>query len=406
MNRANNRLNVLLIEDSIEYADLIQELLTQFDDTGFTLERTHCLSAGLERLAEAGIDVVLLDLSLQDSRGLWTFISTQAKAPEVPIVVLTGTDDELVAIEAVRKGAQDYLVKGQINVNLLVRSLRYAIERHRILVRVKEAEETLRVSEQKAVKALEDLKIAQQSLVQAEKLSSLGQLVAGVAHELNNPLYSISGLSQLVMDSDLDETVRGEVAMIHAEAERSVRIVQNLLCFARRNPAGKICVSINAVIEAALDLRRYELSVNNIEVALNLRPELPRTMADEHQIQQVALNLILNAEQSMLEAYGGGRLTVATEQVGNMIHLIVTDTGPGIAPENLEKIFDPFFTTKDVGKGSGLGLSICYGIIQEHGGTIRVSSQPPSGATFTVELPVVYDSDEKWSEGQTQAMRV
>ena len=387
-NVTSSNIRVLIIEDSDEYANVIEVLLAGSSGVQFESERFDQLSLGLQRLLEGGIDVVLLDLSVRDSRGLQTFNHAHSEAPNVPIIVLTGTDDERVAVEAVRRGAQDYLVKGRIDVPILVRSIRYAIERHRILVEVKQAEETLRESQAKALEALDELKTAQQSLVQAEKLSSLGKLVAGVAHELNNPLYSISGLSQLVLSRDLDKTLRNELEMIHAEAERSVKIVQNLLSFARRDDSGKALISVNLPIQAAVELRRYELEVNNIELEVNLQPDLPWTMAERHQIQQVALNLIINAEQAMLEAHGAGRLVVQTEQAGHMIRWNIRDDGPGIPSEILDQIFDPFFTTKDVGKGSGLGLSICYGIIQEHGGSIHANSEP-GHTTFTVELPIV-----------------
>ena len=301
------------------------------------------------------------------------------------VEILRGEDEagtgEMHVVETEWEGTSAYLL-----------TLREITERKR-------AEEAVRESEKKAVRALNELTMAQQSLVQAEKLSSLGQLAAGMAHELNNPLYSIWALSELIDERDLSETLKKELALIHEEAGRSIRIVQNLLSFARRNGPGKVYASINASIAAAIELRRYELELNNIEIEMQLEPDLPLTMADAHQIQQVALNLIINAEQAMLEAHGGGRLLVKTEQVGPMIHFVASDSGPGISKENLGRIFDPFFTSKDVGKGTGLGLSICYGIIQKHGGTIRVESGPPGGTTFTVELPIVCPTTATESNG-------
>ncbi|MFH1560432.1 MAG: ATP-binding protein [Chloroflexota bacterium] len=238
-------------------------------------------------------------------------------------------------------------------------------------------------------KANEDLKAAHAQSIESAKLAAVGQLVSGVAHELNNPLASMWGLAQLTMERNLDEPTKGEVEMILTEAERSLRIVQNLLSFARPSERLKVDTSVNAVVKDALELRRYALEVSNIKLVEHLHPDLPLTYADPHGIQQVVLNLIINAEQAMLAAHGGGRLLVRTEQVGHMIHLEITDNGPGIPPENLAVIFDPFFTTKDVGKGTGLGLSICYGTIQQHGGRIRVQSELDKGATFIVELPIV-----------------
>ena len=236
-----------------------------------------------------------------------------------------------------------------------------------------------------------DLQEAQDYKIQSAKLAGIGQLVAGVAHELNNPLTSIWGLAQVLIedDRDLDPTLKQELSMIHQEAERSVGIVQNLLSFARARRAEKAYTSINAAIEAALELRRYHLMVNNIDLQSNLQPGLPRTMADPHKIQQVVLNLIINAEQAMLEANGSGRLVVKSKKVGDAIHIAICDDGPGIPQENLDRIFDPFFTSKRVGTGTGLGLSICHSILREHGGTIRAERNSKKGATFTVELPIV-----------------
>ena len=230
--------------------------------------------------------------------------------------------------------------------------------------------------------------------------------MAGVAHELNNPLYSVVGLSHLIMQKELDETLRAELKMVHAQAERCVRIVQNLLSFARRKKPEKGYISINEAIEATLRLRSNDLRLNGIDLQVDLQSGLPRIFADDSEIQQVVLNLIINAEQAMLEADGGGTLLVKTEGQGGLVRIIVRDDGPGISKEATDQIFDPFFTTKEVGKGTGLGLSICYGIIQDHGGVIRVESDSPHGATFIVELPVSSNMTETATTTGTPASSV
>ncbi len=232
--------------------------------------------------------------------------------------------------------------------------------------------------------------------VQSAKLAAIGHLAAGVAHELNNPLTGIWGLTQALVKRDytrIDPKLSAELSMLDREAERAVRIVQNLLSFARASGAEKAYTSVNAAVKAALELRSYHLKINNIRLHPDLQPDLPRTMADPHKIQQVVLNLVINAEQAILDAGDSGSLTVRTVKVGDSIHISVTDDGPGVLEENLPKLFDPFFTTKDIGKGTGLGLSICYSILQEHGGTIRAENNVEKGATFIVELPIV-NSDE------------
>ena len=246
-----------------------------------------------------------------------------------------------------------------------------------------------------AIEIIEDItehKKLQQQLIQSERLASLGELISGVAHELNNPLASVLGFSQLLLTEDLNDSARRDVEVIIREATRCQKIVQNLLTFARRHKPEKTYVGINGIIESVLELRAYNLRLNNIKVIKEFDEDLPKTVADYHQLQQVFLNLINNAEQAMVESHQGGTLRVRTEKRGNLIRALVIDDGPGIPPEHMSKIFDPFFTTKEVGKGTGLGLSICYGIIQEHGGRIYAESEVGKGATFVVELPIVSEA--------------
>jgi two-component system NtrC family sensor kinase len=222
------------------------------------------------------------------------------------------------------------------------------------------------------------------------RLAAVGELVAGVAHELNNPLAAIQAYAQLLNErDDLDDTTKSDVDTIYSQAQRASRITGNLLSFARQTKPEKHPVSINEAIERSLELHNYRMKVNNIEVTTELETGLPETMADFHQLQEVFVNLITNAEQAMTEAHGRGELVVKTRKLGDMIQAEVTDDGPGIPEKNLKRIFDPFFTTKEVGKGTGLGLSICYGIVQEHGGRLYARSKPGEGTTFVVEIPLI-----------------
>lgn len=232
-------------------------------------------------------------------------------------------------------------------------------------------------------------RLMQERLLQSEKMASVGQLVSGVAHELNNPLTGIMGFAQLLLAREQDERTRREVETIYTEAERATKIVQNLLSFARRRHAQKELADLNTLVERVLELRNYDLRVRNIEVELELDPHLPGTMVDPDQIQQVFFNIISNAEQAMLTAHSRGRLTVRSRMEDAVVRVTFQDDGPGILQENLRRIFDPFFTTKQAGEGTGLGLTICYGIIDEHGGRIWAESAPGQGTAFIVELPVV-----------------
>ena len=253
--------------------------------------------------------------------------------------------------------------------------------------------ENVQQSRAQLEKTVETLKGTQEQLIQSEKLSAVGEFVAGVAHELNNPLAVVMGFSEILKNTDVGEQPKRYLEMIFKSAQRCQKIVQSLLSFARRHAPERKPVSVNKLVEAVLEIVAYPLRTSNIEVVTKLDPKLPVVMADEHQIQQVFLNIVNNARQA-LEAHqqqSGGRIKITTETCEPNVRVIIQDNGPGISEENLRRIFDPFFTTKEVGKGTGLGLSLCYGMIKEHGGNIKPSSRPGEGATFIIELPIAYD---------------
>ncbi len=224
----------------------------------------------------------------------------------------------------------------------------------------------------------------------AGRLAAVGELAAGVAHELNNPLAAVQGYCEfLASRKDLEESLKKDVEVIYREAQRASRITGNLLSFARRHEPEKNLVSLNEAVAQSLDLNAYRMKVNNIKVDVELDPNLPLTLADFHQMQQVFVNIITNAEQAMTESHGKGNLSVKTQSVDDMIRIEITDDGPGISKVNLSKLFDPFFTTKEVGKGTGLGLSICYGIVEQHGGQLYAKSKLGRCTTFFIEIPII-----------------
>jgi len=231
----------------------------------------------------------------------------------------------------------------------------------------------------------------QKELLLSSRLASIGELAAGVAHQINNPLTGVLGFSQRLLKKSTDQETKQYLKRIYTEAERAAKVVQNLLTFARRRQPHKQYSDINEILESAMELRAYELKTSNIELITNLAPKLPEIMLDFHQIQEVFLNIILNAEQAMTEANSGGKLTIKTEERKGYIRTTFTDDGPGIPAEHLDKIFDPFYTTKGEKGGTGLGLSVCHGIITGHGGKIYARSKPGKGATFFVELPLAHN---------------
>jgi two-component system NtrC family sensor kinase len=234
-------------------------------------------------------------------------------------------------------------------------------------------------------RAYEDLRKTQEQLLQSEKMSAVGQLIAGVAHELNNPLTAILGYAQLLESEGLSDRASDFVRKLFKQAQRTHRVVQNLLSFARQRTPQKQEVDIRKVVDETLALRDYDLKVNNIVLERETMVDASSVTADPHQLEQVFLNIINNAVDAILEGGKGGKLKVRIQSADGQVRVEFLDSGVGIKDPN--RIFDPFYTTKSVGKGTGLGLSICYGIIKEHGGDITAHNRPEGGAVVEVRLP-------------------
>jgi two-component system, NtrC family, sensor kinase len=262
------------------------------------------------------------------------------------------------------------------------------------------------------------------SLQETARLASIGELAAGVAHELNNPLMTISGYSELLLSRDIQPSVRALVEKISEDATRAAKVVRGLLSFARSRDPEKRYAEIGPILGQTIEFKQYDFRLNGIAVSVEVGDDVPRTMVDENQVTQVLLNILTNAEQAMI-----GRITerpdgaapvaawVAVPKIeidltgdsdSETLRISITDNGPGIKPEILERIFDPFFTTKEVGKGTGLGLSICYGIIKRHDGKLWAESVPGAGTTFHVEIPIRTPADEpqmpslrEWAQGDS-----
>jgi PAS domain S-box-containing protein len=234
-----------------------------------------------------------------------------------------------------------------------------------------------------------ELKRLEEQLIQAEKLAAMGQMLAGVAHELNNPLTAILGVTELLRDSEgVQENTKRQLELTHRQARRAARIVQNLLEFSRPAAPQKKAVDVNTLIERTLQLQDHSLRRNNVNVDFQPQSDLPAVIGDANQLIQVFLNLISNAEHAIREVRENGRIQIRIGRIGGHISVTVQDDGVGVAQEALPKLFDPFYTTKRPGGGTGLGLSICMSIVREHGGSIDVETLPAGGSAFTVYLPV------------------
>ena len=362
----DKHIKVLLVEDSPGDVRLIREMLTEVRITSFDLEWADRLSTGLERLARGGIDVLLLDLSLPDSQGLDTFARVQAQAPQLPIVVLTGFGDETLAVKAVRQGAQDYLVKGKVDRDLLRRAIRYAIERKKM----------------------------EKALIRSERLKALGEMAGGVAHDFNNLLAIILANAQLLergVKRYKAEEIKERLKIIARTASEGGETVRRLQYFTQREVSRKdfTKIDLNEIVRDALRSTsprwkdEAEAKGTTIRIKEKLA-KLPSLWASRSELMEVLTNLIFNALESMRE---GGEITVRTEAKKKEVLLYFTDSGQGIPDTIKKKIFDPFFTTKG-SKASGLGLSVSYGIIKRHQGKIKVKSIKGKGTTFTISIPV------------------
>jgi len=380
-------MHVLLIEDNEDDAYLIREMLLEKQEAGILLEWVDRLSRGLAQLAQSKSDLVLLDLSLPDSHGLETFDTVQGFAPDVPIVVLTGLDDEAMANRAVRRGAQDYLVKGQLDGYLLARAVRYAVER-------KQGERALRESEAQ--------------LRQSQKMEGIGRLAGGIAHDFNNLLTVINSYSDMLLgEVGVDHPfVRNGLEQIKEAGHRAASLTRQLLAFTRQQVLEPKILDLNESVSNMAKLLR-RLIGEDIALVLCPHPALGRVKADPGQVEQIIMNLAVNARDAMP---GGGQLTIETMNVeldrvdahqyqsiepGSYVMLEVRDTGCGMDADTQTRMFEPFFTTKGPGKGTGLGLATVYGIVTQSGGSIGVSSDLGKGTTFKIYLPRIEGAAER-----------
>lgn len=365
-------INALLIEDNPGDARLIRDLLAESGGPGFHLEWADSLSSGLERLANNGIDVVLLDLSLPESFGLHTFVKTYTQAPDVPIVVLAGLDDETVAVEALRLGAQDYLVKGEAGGNLLVHSMRHAIGRHRLQ---RELDQT-----------------------RQQKLEIKNQFLSHVSHELRSPLTAIYQFVTILLDGlagDLSPEQREYLEIGLRNVNRLRNMIDELL-EATRTETGKLIVEPRPIsaaepIAETLDTFRESAEAKAIALSADLPENLPPVYADPERVRQILSNLVDNAIKFTPE-HGTVMIRAGVYEDPGFLCVSVADTGCGISPEGVEMIFEQFYqeasSQEGHRKGLGLGLYISKELVSHHGGRIWVESQLGVGSTFSFLLPV------------------
>ena len=425
------RTAVLLIEDNAQHAELVRQMLEKSPEDRFDIHHVETLRAGLKSARSGKFDLILLDLTLPDSEGRVSFHKLYAQVPDIPIIILSGDDDEQLAIGTVQEGAQDYLVKRQLTHHWLVRSMQYALERRRVLWELQEANDDLekRVSERTAelldinerlqleirerkrvedalqesnrqlAEALAKLKETQQLVIQRERLGALGSMASGIAHDFNNALAPIVGFSELLLLkpgalSD-QQKVREYLEMIHSAAKESARVVGRLREFYRyREPAEMIVpVSLDDLIQQVILITqpswRNQAMARGADIKiLTEMQNVPTVQGNESELREMLINLIFNAVDAIDKR---GTITFRTFVRDKSVILQVADTGAGMSQEVLAHCLEPFFSTKNE-HGTGLGLGIVYGTVRRHNGNIGIESVEGKGTTVTISLPVYVDA--------------
>ena len=311
------------------------------------------------------------------------YTKEEYESPEFDFMDLFSAEDQgLIADNIRRRLAGEHIPPYEVQMISKDQMVKW-VEIHNVFVRYRG-----RAAMQVQLLDVTERKRVEQRIQETVRLASIGELAAGVAHEINNPLTSVLGLSQLLMAEDLPKNVQVDLQTVHSNAQRAAKVVQNLLSFARKHEPEKSYLDVVAIVQRALEMKSYDFKTSNIQVTSELSA-LPPTMVDEHQLIQVILNVLANAEQAMRGLQSGGQLVIHSTSSGDSMTISISDNGHGIPKEHLDKIFDPFFTTRQVGEGTGLGLSISYGIIRQHDGHMWAESVPGEGATFYIELPVV-----------------
>ena len=414
----NTRINVLLVESDLRFVRETERSLSALTGNNIQITTTETLAGALGQLQQHTPDAVLLNFFLSDSEGLATFTKVHSAVPDLPIVMLTRCENEALGLEAVRQGAQDYLVKSKFEAKILSRVIRYAIERKRtgqkLVAANKElsnmnhelarSEEALRKAVEELRASHQELKTAQLQLIQAEKMECVGTLAAGVAHEVKNPLQTIlMGLAYMGKNLALpDETISMVLDDMKDAVRRADAIVRDLLCLSAARQIEMQAQDLNGVVEHSLCFVNYDLTRSRVLVVKDLAPGLPPVRLDKAKMEQVFINLFMNSIQAMP---GGGTLLLRTRQIiwgeeaeedapgrnrflpGERILLTeLEDTGSGIAEEKLPRIFEPFFTTKTNGMGTGLGLPVSKQIVDLHGGKIQITAAPGGGTRVTLML--------------------
>jgi signal transduction histidine kinase len=396
---------ILVVDDELSVREALRIILK--DSYEVVLQNTA--ETALEYLRNDDVDLVFLDIIMPGMSGLEALKIIKARPQPPEVVMVTATRTVKNAVEAMKHGAFEYVTKpfdvdeikliaerGVDNRQLVLEcsSLKQQMEREKERF-YRELEEKVRERTAELEEANRKLRETHEQLVRSEKLASLGELVAGVAHELNNKLLPVLAYAQLLKEQQFSDGILRYIDTIERSASAAASVVSSLLNFARPSSATRNPTDLNATLRDTLALLDYKIKNSKVKVSVELEDNLPMTMADEKQIAQVFLNVINNAFQAMED--DGGELSIRSIRKGNDLLFAISDTGCGIKEEHLLKIFDPFFSTKGSG-GTGLGLSVSHGLISAHKGEITVNSKIGKGTTFVIRLPITKIVEENLVE--------
>jgi C4-dicarboxylate-specific signal transduction histidine kinase len=366
-------MQILLVEDTLGDAMSIRRALADSKFGHFEVTHVRRLAEATQKIAAGMFAAVLLDLNLPDSAGLATLEELRAHVVHIPIVVLTGLSDEELAVQAVQKGAQDYLVKGKVSPEVIGRTVRYVIERAR-------AEQAARALEADVAHLL--------------RVNTMGQMASGLAHELNQPLSAIMNyasicLAQLDAGDRRQNTARTAVEELMNETRRAAAIIARMRGFVRRGQPRTMTIDLNQLASESLKILGFELQRREVRPKARLAPGALMVLADPIQIEQVMVNLVYNAMDAMDDLPTERRelcIESSPDDEGRFAQVSVVDSGSGVSPENLARLYEPFFTTKET--GMGMGLNISRSIIESFGGRLVAAANPRRGMRFTFTVPM------------------
>ncbi len=377
---------ILIVDDDQGMRGTLSEIL---EEEGYILESASSGKEATDRISKEFHNVALIDIRLPDISGIELLERIKQISPDTVVMLITGYASIETSVKALDLGAEAYIIK-PLDIDKVKGSIHNALEKQKLLIENRRLVEELQESNELLREEIRKKEALQVKLIQSEKLSGLNELAAGISHEINNPLCAILGRSQLLLDvlkkSSGDPGIENGLHVIESEGKRIARIVENLDLYCRRSESGLQMLDINRIIENTLSLIEAESETLHVKVHKEFDPSLPMVRGNESRLMRVFMSLMRNARAAMPE---GGVISIRTsdDRQDGAVSVVLRDTGDGIPEENLRKIFDPFFTTKDPGKGIGLGLSIAYQIIKEHGGDISIESKEGEGTTVSISLP-------------------